>query len=380
MALLDMCVKHYFHVEVAHVNYHKRKTALRDEMILRDYCEKHNIKFNRLDVYPEDVKGNFQAYARKARYVFFANICNRDNLDYVLVAHQQDDLIETYLMQKNKNIGVSEYGLAEENIIYGAKVIRPLLDKTKIDLQDYCDNNHISYGIDESNLLNDYARNKIRHDCVEKLSSDEREEILNEIKVKNIEYLKMLNKVNKFLYDSNKYEYNEFINFPYLKLLIRNIFNVTMSDKYLDDIIKTIKHKKKFSIYKNNIYLVCEYGYVSFFEKPNNYSYKINKDETLVKEYFEVHKVGNDRFSCVTVSDEDYPLTIRNFKEGDEILMKYGTKKINRFFIDKKIGLYERLTWPIVFNKNKTAILVPGLGCDVKHYSKNANLYVIKLN
>ena len=38
MALLDM-TKDRYEVHVAHVNYHKRKTADRDERIVRDYYE-----------------------------------------------------------------------------------------------------------------------------------------------------------------------------------------------------------------------------------------------------------------------------------------------------------------------------------------------------
>ena len=44
MALLDMARKQALYVEVAHVNYHKRDTAKRDEKIVRAYCRKYKIK------------------------------------------------------------------------------------------------------------------------------------------------------------------------------------------------------------------------------------------------------------------------------------------------------------------------------------------------
>ncbi len=49
MALLDMCRRMSFYIEAAHVNYHKRSTAERDEKIVRDYCDKYNIVFHKLD-------------------------------------------------------------------------------------------------------------------------------------------------------------------------------------------------------------------------------------------------------------------------------------------------------------------------------------------
>ena len=82
----------------------------------------------------------------------------------------------------------------------------------------------------------------------------------------------------------------------------------------------------------------------------------------------------------VTINKNDFPITIRTYQEGDFIKMRYGTKKINRFFIDHKISYYDRLTWPIVLNNKQEIILVPGLGCNVGHYSTKHNLFVIKLS
>ena len=44
MALLDMCRENHVDIIVAHVNYHKRKTANRDEKCVRDYCTKYKIQ------------------------------------------------------------------------------------------------------------------------------------------------------------------------------------------------------------------------------------------------------------------------------------------------------------------------------------------------
>lgn len=379
MALLDMYFKKGCYVEVAHVNYHKRDTANRDEKIVEDYCKKNNIVLHKLDFDQNNVKGNFQAQARKVRYSWFAEICNVFNLNVVLVAHHEDDYIETYLMQKAKNLGVDTYGLADHNEIYGANVYRPLLDTPKQELINYCKRRKIEYGIDESNLTDTYTRNKIRHSKVEKMSFEERKEIVNEAIIKNIELLQKRTAALRFIYSKNSFDYDEFINYEYLTYAIKEYFDVPMSDKYLNEIVRQLKNNDSYKLLKKGKYLVKEYGKVNLFRKPEEYSFKVEYNELFYTDYFKIQRTGKDSLSCVKVSEDDYPLTIRNVKQGDSIKMRYGTKKINRFFIDNKISLKQRLTWPIVLNRHGDAILVPGIGCSVNHYGLKPNLYVIKL-
>ena len=59
--------------------------------------------------------------------------------------------------------------------------------------------------------------------------------------------------------------------------------------------------------------------------------------------------------------------------------MRYGTKKVSRFFIDKKIPVNRRLTWPVMLNSKNEVILVPQIGCNKTHYSIKHNLFMIEL-
>ena len=85
-----------------------------------------------------------------------------------MVAHHLDDLLETYIMQRDKKLSVDYYGLREFIVMDGLNVYRPLLKFEKKQLQAYCDDNKIDYGIDESNLSDDYSRNRIRHRVIDK--------------------------------------------------------------------------------------------------------------------------------------------------------------------------------------------------------------------
>ena len=103
MALFNMLQKEGYDFEVAHVNYHFRKESDEEERALRNYCFKNNIiihVFQNL----ETVTNNLEARAREIRYLFFKKIYRQGRFDALLVAHHEDDLIETYLMQKDKNL------------------------------------------------------------------------------------------------------------------------------------------------------------------------------------------------------------------------------------------------------------------------------------
>ena len=100
MALLDMAIKDGFNVVVAHVNYRKREASQAEQDNLQKFCDEHKIKLYILDLINQISSGNFQDWARKKRYEFFKAVAEKENAFAVLVAHQQDDVIETYLMQK----------------------------------------------------------------------------------------------------------------------------------------------------------------------------------------------------------------------------------------------------------------------------------------
>ena len=378
MALLDMCRREGLYIEAAHVNYHKRHSADRDEMIVKDYCDKYGIVFHRCD-FVDHHEGNFQAEARKARYSFFNELCLIRKLDNVLIAHQLDDLLETYLMQKEKKLGVDHYGLKIENTIYGAKVIRPLLQYEKNELIRYCKENDVPYGIDESNLRDDYERNRIRHQIVDQLSFEEKMALADEIVNLNKENEASFNRAYEKLYEKriNVEELNECKD---LKAFLWHYFPHKSKD-HLDEMIRQLNEAEQCMFEGEDLYIVKEYDYIDIFGKRQGYEYQIldlKMIDQIDNPYFRLSYSGSS-FEGVSVKDLDFPLTVRNAHPEDSILMRYGHKKLNRFFIDRKIAYKDRLIWPVLLNCLQDVILVPGLGCNIDHYSENHNLFVIKL-
>ena len=63
------------------------------------------------------------------------------------------------------------------------------------------------------------------------------------------------------------------------------------------------------------------------------------------------------------MDDVKFPLRVRTRKNGDKIHVKgmLGSKKINDIFINEKITVPERNTWPIVVDSNDVVVWLPGL-------------------
>ena len=184
MALLSMCLEQGIPCAAAHVNYHHRKEADEEESWIRLFCAEHDIPLyvrNEPFVY----EGNFEAAARAWRYDFFEQIVKKNGYKGVLIAHHEDDLLETYFMQEEKNLVPDYYGLREEMMYHGILVKRPLLGMTKKELVSYCESHGIRYYTDSTNADESLTRNRIRRQIVEPMSRMERDMVRREIAMKN---------------------------------------------------------------------------------------------------------------------------------------------------------------------------------------------------
>lgn len=383
MALLNMCMEEKISCVVAHVNYHVRAQAEEEEEYIKDFCTNHKIKLHVLDE-PFIYEGNFEASAREYRYSFFERLIKEYGYEGVLVAHHQDDLIETYYMQKEKNLIPKTYGLAYENTYHGIRILRPLLHYTKEELIQYCVDNGVHYYMDESNESTQYIRNKIRKELKEILTPQKRQEILQEIKEENQKLEELRFNAKKYIHnnrvDIEKYrECESSLRYTILRTLIEPKDN-HYSLKHLQSIDQIILEKCDFVIEAHDQYLVQENKEMFMVRDLESYDITFLSVEELFNsnhKHFYI-KEGELGVNAVSLQEEDFPITIRNVRDKDKIQMRFGTKIVHRFFIDRHKPLYLRKVWPVMVNKKGSVILVPGLGCDINHYSINPTCSVIQ--
>lgn len=357
MALLDMAIKDKLDVVVAHVNYHKRDISNFEEESLRKYCGDHNVRIEVLDTTKLKCEGNFQNWARNVRYQFFAEVLKNYNADAVLAAHQQDDLIETYLMQKQRGGFVRYSGIAEKTTIFGVPVIRPLLNYSKIELEAYDKDNNVPFSIDVSNLTNDYTRNKIRHEIVEKLSKDDRQKILSELASKQNtvgSYSEIID-LETFLDFSD-----EQITFFISDFVEENEKHIDISKKFVSEIRNAFLSKKTFVKIKltNNLCIQKDFGFVELidFRKQISYLYKLNQKDFIEDELFTISfKDGLDR----NLAEIDFPITIKPLSKKDIFELSDYSSEVRRLFIDWKMPHFLRDCWPGIYNKDGKLIYIP---------------------
>ena len=377
MALLDQLNKQGKDIVVAHVNYKHRDTADRDEKIVKEYCKKYDIPVRVL--YPVHEKGNFQAWARDVRYAFFEEVADEFDTKLLYVAHQMDDAIETYLFQKNRNMICDWYGLKEKSVRHGYQIIRPLLNFTKSELQQYCNDNGVSFGIDESNLTNHYTRNVIRHTQIEKMNRNEKEEWILKIQNENDFWQIKRAGIEDFLKNWNR-DVDSLLNqedgWLYLDTFLFQALSHHFSRKYMEELCVQLKGNVLIEIEDHLLERHNEKLYLM--PKPQNVYYTLNELEYKDYKEFSIMNHGQT-IESFSVEASDFPLVVRHVKVNDVISMRFGNKNVHRFFVDRKICKIYRKYWLVVENNAGKVIFVPGLGCDVEHYSQNQQFY-FKMN
>jgi tRNA(Ile)-lysidine synthase len=168
---------------VAHVNYGLRgRDSLRDEKRVRQLClkEKFPFRWKRVKGLKEKAKKekkSLQDLAREIRYSFFQKTAQKEGAWGVAVAHHQEDQAETVLDRLLR--GTGSRGLSGLRPVQtlnfspgkrSLKVWRPLLAFSKHQIQDYLNENGITWREDESNQKTVYRRNQIRHEVMPFLS------------------------------------------------------------------------------------------------------------------------------------------------------------------------------------------------------------------
>ena len=363
MALCDMLLKEGYKFAVAHVNYHLRAEADDEEIDLRNYCLTHGIAIYVKSVRENLGDNNLEAKCRDIRYNFFIEMVKQHGFDALLVAHQEDDFIETYLMQKRRKNLVNYFGIKEISYFTDVEIIRPLLKYRKKELLIYCRMFAVPYAIDKTNLEDHFLRNQIRHTVVEQMSVDERKQILKEIDEENEKLAEIFDKISKI--KSNKIEeYNRLNETEFLYAIVslgrRIKDDFTISKEQGNELRKVLlSDKPNVSLTVDELCFVKEYDSFTIKEDvpPCDFEYVLNEPGVLDTPYFSLDFRQDS--SNRNVFPDDYPLTIRNARPDDAYKIKDYEKELRRLFIDWKMPVSLRNRWPIIINKDGIIVYVP---------------------
>ena len=379
MALFDMLLKEGYKFSVAHVNYHLREEADEEESKLRDFCFDHNIGIYVKDVDEGLGDSNLEKKCRDIRYNFFINIVKENHFDALLVAHQEDDLIETYIMQKRRKNLVNYFGIKEMSYFSDIEIIRPLLRYRKEELLMYCKMFNVPYAIDKTNLEDHFLRNQIRHSVVEKMSPIERKDILSEIDQANEKLSQIFITISK-IQSNNVEEYLRLNDVEFLYALVafgRKLkADFIVSKKQGEELRKVLlSEKPNIALNVDGLCFFKEYDVLGFreFDESLDYFYDLTEPGILDTPYFYLDFTVDS--SNRNVKEDDYPITIRNAQKDDEYEISGYKKELRRLFIDWKMPESIRNRWPIIVNKDGIIVYVPRYQKDFVR-EENCNFFV----
>jgi tRNA(Ile)-lysidine synthase len=132
--------------------------SAQDKQLIVDYCDKRSIPLA-VGEYAGDKHD--EASLRQARYAFL-RAQKTNEFKTILLAHHQDDLIETAIINMLRGTG----GKGLIALSDRADISRPLLPATKDDIKTYAQTNEIAWHEDSTNADETYLRNYVRRKIV----------------------------------------------------------------------------------------------------------------------------------------------------------------------------------------------------------------------
>lgn len=371
----------------AHINHNVRIESKEEEKFLEKYCLEHDIIFEAMTIekYGDD---NFHNEARRIRYHFYEELINKYQANYLMTAHHGDDLIETILMRIARGSTLKGYAGFEQKTEYNNyTLVRPLIYVTKEEISNFDKENAIPYVIDKSNFKDKYTRNRYRKEVLPFLKKEDPliHEKFERFSKTLLEYNDYVNEVLKKVISKvyKNYEVDIPLLLEYEELIQKKVISYILEEIYPDDlnqintnhlllIMKLIKSKKAngridlpsgFKAVKTYNKLKIVKGTDSIF----NYEIEIIEKVDLPLGHsitIVVEEESNNNNVCRLLSSEvNLPLYVRTRHLGDKMLLKKinGTKKVKDIFIDSKVPVSLRDSWPIVIDSQNNILWIPGI-------------------
>lgn len=142
-----------------------------DEAFCEVLCREMGVE---IFIFKEDVAAEsakedigLEEAGRRLRYARFHQVLDDLGYDHIAVAHNKNDVAETVLMQILRGTGTPRGILPRRD-----KVIRPLINAERLDIETYCRKHGLDFRADSTNFQNQYTRNKIRNVLLPMIKQD----------------------------------------------------------------------------------------------------------------------------------------------------------------------------------------------------------------
>jgi|TARA_B110000914_G_scaffold65079_1_gene56812 tRNA(Ile)-lysidine synthase len=403
ICLADLLVTLNYDVEFAHCNFQLRGIeSNQDQHFVKSLSMKYEVPYHTIDFdtkeYALQHKVSHQMAARDQRYVWFEKIRSEISADFIAIAHNSDDNIETFFINIIRGSGIKGLLGIKNKINF---IVRPLMFSSRDEIIKYVTNNDLNYREDSSNSSDKYLRNKIRHNLMPLLKE------MNPSIGKSIsKELSILNNINSVYKETIHKNLNKIIINEDDRIIISKVKLLSLSP--LDVYVYEIFSPYGFSDLRNISNTITKGSGKQFFSPTHKLLFdreyiflsKIIEKETIetsidssvisieipIKMCFCVtHEVDyNDNINNAYLDFEklQFPLTIRAWKKGDKFIPLGMScyKKLSDFFIDIKLSLLDKEKVYLLCS-GKDIIWVIGYRIDDRYKvtSKTKKMYIAEL-
>ena len=298
--LLNICSQINIPIIATYINHNIHKDAEVWKKHCKDKCASLGIKFitHKLDKAPKGE--SFEAWASKQRMAFFQNEMANHSNPLLLLGHHQDDQAETFLLQAIRGSGLAGLaGIPKYRKLKIGAVMRPLLEYTKAEIEDYAKLHNISYIYDDSNEDIKYRRNLIRNQVLpilKEINSSISETLSRSANIcakSNNLLTTLLNKELKTITNGDKIIVDKLISLDrelqesLLHLWFKNITSISLKNNQIEDISHSLNSSNistGWQIDINENYFIClEYSKLKIKTKTSSSSTRAEiTQETIV--------------------------------------------------------------------------------------------------
>ncbi|MBI3525076.1 MAG: tRNA lysidine(34) synthetase TilS [Betaproteobacteria bacterium] len=159
-----------FQLSACHVNHGLSPHAEEWQTFCGDFCDALEIKLQVVRVkVPHGTPQGLEAAARAERYAAFGELDG----DWLVLAQHRGDQAETLLFNLLRGTGLSGAAAMQETreVRRGMRLMRPLLDVARKDIESYLQKHALSWVEDGSNADTGFSRNYLRHQVLPVLQS-----------------------------------------------------------------------------------------------------------------------------------------------------------------------------------------------------------------
>ena len=170
VALLDVLVKLGYRPHIAHLNHQLRGAESdADAEFVRQLAGKYGLP---VTIGSQSVAADEDS-CRQARLAFFERVAAQTGIHILALAHNADDQVETFLMRLLRGAGPTGLsGMRADRLIGTLRVVRPLLEVSRVEILAFLKALGLSYREDSSNANRRFLRNRIRHELLPLLERD----------------------------------------------------------------------------------------------------------------------------------------------------------------------------------------------------------------